>query len=103
MKKIKIEKFISSDREVSQRQLSIFISKNKQIELSFIYTKKEWSWFEFLISWTRRKDNAGLDIYLEILMCAFRIAVTDKRFWDYENDCWEKFQEISESKSFKYF
>lgn len=60
------------------------------MELSFIYTKKEWSWFEFLINWTRRRDNAGFDIYLEILMWAFRFAITDKRQWDYDNDAWEE-------------
>mgnify|MGYP003627971108 CR=1 FL=1 len=87
---MKFEKSTCSELEVLQYQLNISISRNKQIELSFIYTKKEWSWFEFLINWTRRRDNAGLDVYLEILMLAFRGAITDKRLWSYDEDRWEE-------------
>jgi hypothetical protein len=85
-----LRKDLSSDGEVSQYTLTIGISTNKQIVFSFIYTKKEWSWFEFLVSWTRRIDNAGLDVYLEILMLAFRCAITDKRLWDYQRNSWEE-------------
>ena len=98
MKILKFKREASSDKEVYQYQLSISISTNKQVELSFLYTKKEWSWFEFLTSWTRRKDNAGLDIYLEILMLAFRFAITDKRLWDYDNDCWEEQPKYEQSQ-----
>ena len=87
---MKFKKSTSSDFECTQYQVWIPISKNKQIELSFIYTKKEWSWFEFLINWTRRRDNAGCDIYLEILMIAFRGAITDKRLWDHDKNSWEE-------------
>ena len=87
----------SPDGEVTDYSLTLGITKNKQIKFSFIYTKKEWSWFEFLISWTRNKDNAGLDIYLEILMWAFRFAITDKRFWDYQTNDWEEEPEYEQS------
>jgi len=92
------KKELSADGEVTQYSLTIGITKNKRIELSFIYTKKEWSWFEFLISWTRNKDNAGLDIYLEILMLAFRFAIRDKRFWDYHKDDWEEQPQYEQAK-----
>ena len=101
MKKARFKKTTCSDLEVTQYQVWLPISKNKQIELSFIYTKKEWSWFEFLINWTRRRDNAGFDVYLEILMIAFRGAITDKRLWDYDKNCWEE-KEKYEQTSIKY-
>ena len=99
--KTKFEKSTCSEVGVSQYQLSISISRNKQVELSFIYTKKEWNWFEFLINWTRRKDNAGFDVYLEILMSAFRFAITDKRNWGHHNDEWEE-QPKHEQSRIKY-
>ena len=98
---MKFKKSLSSHFECTQYQAWIPISKNKQIELSFIYTKKEWSWFEFLINWTRRRDNAGFDVYLEILMIAFRGALTDKRLWDQEKDNWEE-ECVQEQTTIKY-
>lgn len=97
---MKFKKSTSAAFECVQYQAWIPVSKNKQIELSFIYTKKEWSWFEFLISWTRRKDNAGFSIYLEILMIAFRVSIADKRLWDHDKNNWE--QECPQQTTIKY-
>ena len=70
--------------------LRFFISKYKRLYFSYVFTKEDWSWFELLISWTRRIDNAGFDIYLEILWFSFRFSLQDRRFWDHDNKCWEK-------------
>ena len=69
--------------------LRFIISKYKRVYFSYVFTKEDWSWFEFLISWTRRIDNAGLDIYLEILWFSFRFSLQDARLWDHDNKCWE--------------
>ena len=68
--------------------MKINISKNKRIIVEAVWEKDFSSWFAFTTSFSRKVDNAGFDIFLELGKFYFRFSINDKRFWDYEKDTW---------------
>ena len=71
--------------------MTIKISKNKRIIIeSQLDHHRPFSdyWFSFTTAFSRKVDNAGFDIFLELGKFYFRFSINDKRFWDYEKDTW---------------
>jgi hypothetical protein len=46
-------------------------------------------WFKFSI----KEDHAGLNFDFGILGWNVKFLIYDNRHWDYENDCWETYEE----------
>lgn len=64
------------------------ITTNKFLEIGFF--KYAYSLFEFNLNTdVRGTDHAGPDFSLSVLGYEFRIAMRDKRHWNYENNSWE--------------
>ena len=68
--------------------MTIKISKNKRIIIESTWEEEPTSWFSFTTAFSRKVDNAGFDIFLELGKFYFRFSINDKRFWDYEKDTW---------------
>ena len=68
--------------------MTINISKNKRIIIESVWETEPTSWFSFTTAFSRRVDNAGFDVFLEVGKFYFRFSINDKRFWDYEKDTW---------------
>ena len=63
--------------------------KNKFIELEF-FTIKQLVGVNFL--WTTKHDHAGVDIQLSLFGRSLHFTFYDNRHWDYENNCWMKYE-----------
>ena len=68
--------------------MTIKISKNKRIIIESAWEQEPTSWFSFTTAFSRKVDNAGFDIFLELGKFYFRFSINDRRFWDYEKDTW---------------
>jgi len=68
------------------------ISKNKTLELQS-GTWHYWQYFDFTVRWNRHTDHAGFNFRIELFGLYFMIDIYDGRHWDWENDCWEKYEE----------
>jgi hypothetical protein len=47
------------------------------------------------ICWTRKQDHAGLRIVLGLLGYGIHVTIYDTRHWDYENNKWTIYEQIS--------
>jgi len=72
------------------------LSRNKniefQIEFSWICYNLADEWFRFGIETKSKQDHGGL--YFDFCLMkifAIMIAYYDQRHWDYDNDCWKKY------------
>ncbi len=62
----------------------------------FQIIKHSHSLFEIHFSYTvRGTDHAGLTLSFALLGYCASLNVYDSRHWDYENDCWEKYDDVS--------
>jgi len=68
--------------------MNINISKNKRIIVETAWKKDPISWFSFMTVLSRRVDNAGFNIFLELGKFYFRFGINDKRFWDSKRNTW---------------
>ena len=70
-------------------QKEFWISKNKALELGMDYYLQDL--FELAVDlYLPRSDHDGPSIEVRILGLGFRVAVRDRRHWDYENYMWEQ-------------
>ena len=60
--------------------MRIKISKNKRIIIESAWEEEPTSWFSFTTAFSRKVDNAGFDIFLELGKFYFRFSINDKRF-----------------------
>jgi hypothetical protein len=49
--------------------------------------------FNIKLAWSRKCDHAGIIFDIEILGLDFEIYLYDTRHWDYDNDCWVKYED----------
>jgi hypothetical protein len=73
------------------------LSKNKSLEIQLDLFDKDLStsYFEFMLTWTRKCDHAGPSFLFSIFRTVFfNIQIYDNRHWDYDNNCWEKYDKI---------
>lgn len=61
------------------------VSKNKNLEIEFIWLKKLDTIFKFLILWTITGDHAGFSFHVVLFKLDFNIHFYDCRHWDYRN------------------
>ena len=73
-------KFFTKERYASTYG---FISKHKNWELE-AGKHEDWSWFFFVLKWTRNCDHAGLDFNFELLGFWISFTIYDCRHWNYE-------------------
>ena len=59
---------------------------HKYWEIELFKEDKEWNWFSFQISLTRKCDHADLNFYLEILGLVAGAKIYDSRHWNYKHD-----------------
>lgn len=71
------------------------LSKHKFLEIE-ICRQHEWQWFECSIRLNRKIDHAGLQVELEVLGLWFDFIIYDHRHWDYDNDCWVKYEDTAD-------
>ena len=77
-------------RNVWSRSFGTFFA-NKFIELE-IY--RDSSILSFNFNWTIRQSHAGLDIEVGLLGYCFHFNFYDSRHWDYDKECYEKYDSI---------
>lgn len=51
--------------------------------------------FEFAV--TMREDHAGVNLELGLFGYEIHFTVYDNRHWDYDNNCWVKYEEDQDS------
>lgn len=72
---------------------SFRLSKNKTFELQLdrpnpIYSEI----FKFYINWSLKGDHAGFKLLFSVYkLFFFCLDINDNRHWDYDNDCWVKY------------
>lgn len=70
-----------------ERQFNFFGEIGKYSAWEFEGGKFEhWSWFEFIVRWTRKCDHPGPEIYIEILGYWLNFYIYDGRHWNYDKD-----------------
>lgn len=79
----------------------MYIIKNKWLEIGAgLMSDRHYFYFRFnfleLINfdmkWSRKSDHAGFRLYLTISGLYFGASTYDTRHWDYENECWCKYE-----------
>lgn len=71
------------------------LTKNKslEIQLELFSSLSKDTIFEFNLNWTLKQDHAGPRFQLTIFrILYFHIIIYDHRHYDWENDCWEKYE-----------
>jgi hypothetical protein len=69
------------------------ITKNKSVEVQFSRWEA-YNIFEFSVNtiWFG-EDHGGIGFDIEVLGYMFAAKIYDIRHWDYENHCWEEYEE----------
>lgn len=68
---------------------SIQISKNKFFEWQFETKRFNNEPFELSLTWSSRRDHAGIDFIFSIYKLFWlNINIHDRRHWDFDNECW---------------
>ena len=44
--------------------------------------------FELELSWTKKRDHAGIKIIFGVIGYSIAATIYDNRHWDREKDCW---------------
>lgn len=71
------------------------LTKHKALELQ-IYRSEAIAEFEFRLSFARQ-DHAGLTLGLGLFTWTAHFVFHDVRHWDYENNCWIKYDDQTEN------
>lgn len=72
---------------------TVKLSNNKYFEYQFEGSGFSKSWFELEAKWTRKSDHAGLWFSFSLFdLFWINFNISDNRHWDYENDCWKKYE-----------
>jgi hypothetical protein len=64
--------------------------KNKFIELEVM---RDFTLVSFRFNWTIRQSHAGLELEAGVFGYCIQFTFYDNRHWDYENNCYELYQE----------
>lgn len=67
---------------------SFKVSNNKFFEFEALY--HSFMILELELSYTKRRDHAGLNVVLGLLCYSVCFRVLDRRHWDYLNNRWEE-------------
>jgi len=62
------------------------ITQNKAWEAELLQTQQL---IGFQLSFTVRRDHAGLDLEVGLFGYSISFKIYDTRHWDYQNACWE--------------
>ena len=73
-------------------EIGLKITKNKTVEMEIINWPDQIS-FGVNFIWNWHQDHAGLNLDLNFLILEIHLRLRDTRHWDYENNCWEVYEE----------
>lgn len=62
---------------------------NKYLEVELNWEKEYWSYYEFIFSWTRKQDHAGIKFIAGVYKLHFNFDIYDRRHWNYGTNKWE--------------
>ncbi len=62
------------------------LTKNKGIEIEFLWEKQFTNYFNFCISWNKRIDHPGFKIIIDLFKFNFSMNIYDGRHWNYHED-----------------
>jgi hypothetical protein len=67
------------------------VSKNLALSIQLSKWDRVFTLIGFTFDWRIKTDHAGP--YIEVSLFGFDLIINlyDKRHWDYQNDCWEKY------------
>lgn len=75
---------------ITPRWGDIQIAKHKSFEYQIEFDRFYDQPFELSLSWTRKRDHAGIDFTFSIYKLFWlNLNIHDHRHWDRENDCWQ--------------
>lgn len=80
---------VSKDRFKDLGTLSGKLGKNKCWEIQHTFYDGLLLDLEFSIK--RKCDHAGMFLIIGFLTYAIHVSIYDSRHWDYENNCWMKY------------
>lgn len=63
---------------------------NKYWEVQILHND---NWLRFEFEFTIRQDHSGANLELGLFGYEIHFTIYDNRHWDYENNCWEKYEE----------
>ncbi len=70
------------------------IFNNKYFEYQFEGKGFSKSWIEFVLTWRTKCDHAGPNFIFSLLdLFWINLSFYDTRHWDYENNCWQKYED----------
>lgn len=65
------------------------VSRHKTIEFQ-LSRWEHWSWFSFILEWTRKQDHAGFRLEAEVLGYSIILLLYDNRHWDHDAGTWSR-------------
>jgi len=72
---------------------SFFKIPNKYWDFQLTYCEKIERFLYINLNWNRHSDHAGFNLGFEILWFSIYFNIYDSRHWDYDNNCWYKYNE----------